>query len=563
MKKQKDGTTTQYRRHLNGCIKRSLNIKGQQNLCLVPSTRRSESVSVHSWKYDQAKMREVISHMIMVHELPFSFVEYELFNLVMQSATPYYQRISRATTKNDCWTSYELEKKRIKGLLKSVDKVSITTDIWTSGQNIQYMVMTAHFIDSDWKLQKRILNFVDVPPPHTGTVVCDALYKCLQDWGIEEKIWTITVDNASYNDSTVRILLDCLSFHKSLPLNSQLFHVRCCAHILNLLVQDGLSEIKEIIEDVRESVKYISASSNVCITFFTKFANNFDYLPKKKLILDCCTRWNATYAMLSCALEFKQVFPRYALRDSNYRHLPTDDDWHRVEEFEKYWGNNNLLLSIAAVLDPRNKMTLIQFAFPVIYPETEAKKQISVVRDSLHELYKAYMNEHTFAPSQSFESELQSSNPSNKGFTASNHATGKNVETGRSKYEKYVRSVDTVQHVKSELDTYLDEGVFICEGDSVNFNALEWWKSNNLKFRVLSKMACEILSIPITTVASESTFSAGGRVIDTYRSYLGTDTVQMLLCGRGLLLEDANHFFVHNRIGKYCRIGKHFFVAIG
>nr|GMC86794.1 zinc finger BED domain-containing protein RICESLEEPER 2-like [Ipomoea batatas] len=95
----------------------------------------------------------------------------------------------------------------------------ITTDIWTSNQNIQYMVITAHFVDMDSKLQKRVLNFVEVLPPHTGTCACDAIYKCLQGWGIKEKVWTITVDNASYNDSTLRLLNDSLSFHTTLPLD--------------------------------------------------------------------------------------------------------------------------------------------------------------------------------------------------------------------------------------------------------------------------------------------------------------------------------------------------------
>ena len=276
--KQKDGTTTQYKRHLDSCIKRQLSIKGQGNLYLTPQTPRSESVScVQTWKYDQAKIREVVSHMIMVHELPFAFTEYELFNLLMKTASPHYQRISRATAKADCWTSYEVKKKRLNGLLKTVDRISITTDMWKSGQKIQYMVLTAHFVDSDWKLQKRVLNFVDVPPPHSGLAVYDALYKCLQEWGIEGKVSTITVDNAAYNDLAVKMLQDSLSFHKSFPLKGQLFHVRCCAHILNLLVQDGLSEIQHIIENVRESVKYISASTQrlICLVILP---NNFNYL---------------------------------------------------------------------------------------------------------------------------------------------------------------------------------------------------------------------------------------------------------------------------------------------
>ena len=45
------------------------------------------------------------------------------------------------------------------------------------------MVLTTHFVDAEWRLQKRVLNFVDVPPPHTGIAIADALWKCLTEWG--------------------------------------------------------------------------------------------------------------------------------------------------------------------------------------------------------------------------------------------------------------------------------------------------------------------------------------------------------------------------------------------
>ena len=82
-----------------------------------------------------------------------------------------------------------------------MSKISLTTDLWKSqNQKIEYMVLIGHYIDTEWLLQKRILSFVHVPPPRRGIDIADAIFKCLKEWGIEGKIFIVSIDNASYND---------------------------------------------------------------------------------------------------------------------------------------------------------------------------------------------------------------------------------------------------------------------------------------------------------------------------------------------------------------------------
>lgn len=44
-------------------------------------------ISLQKLVFDQTKIRVIVSHMIIVYELPFCFVEYELLSLLMKSTT--------------------------------------------------------------------------------------------------------------------------------------------------------------------------------------------------------------------------------------------------------------------------------------------------------------------------------------------------------------------------------------------------------------------------------------------------------------------------------------------
>ena len=87
-------------------------------------------------------------------------------------------------------------------------------------------------------------NFVHVPPPHTKQVLADVLLDVLLDWNMDRKIYTITMDNCSSNDGMIDILLEKLSSTGSLVFHGKIFHMRCAAHVLNLIVKEGLSEWK-------------------------------------------------------------------------------------------------------------------------------------------------------------------------------------------------------------------------------------------------------------------------------------------------------------------------------
>ena len=62
------------------------------------------------------------------------------------------------------------------------------------------------------------------------------------------------------------------------------------------------------------------------------------------------------------------------------------------------------------------------------------------------------------------------------------------------------------------------------------FDILSWWKNNQGKYPILAKIARDFLAIPVSTVASESAFSTGGRHLSPHRSRLHPSTVEALVC---------------------------------
>ena len=104
---------------------------------------------------------------------------------------------SRFTVAKDCKKLYLCEKDALKSTLKGLkSRIPHTINCWTSFQNLNYLCLTTHFIDDEWNLHKRILNF-KLMDSHKGKEIGKVVESCVIEWGIEDKRSCLPVDNAS------------------------------------------------------------------------------------------------------------------------------------------------------------------------------------------------------------------------------------------------------------------------------------------------------------------------------------------------------------------------------
>ncbi|BBN70484.1 hypothetical protein Prudu_1486S000400 [Prunus dulcis] len=246
--------------------------------------------------------------MVVMDELLFTVVEGKGFKRFCESLNPHFQVPSLRTLVRHFMVMYEEMKQKLKGELAS-HRVCLTMDTWTSVQNINYMVITAPFIDGEWIFHKRILNFC-VIANHKGNSIGKLLETCLLHWDIK-KILTITADNASSNTKAIDYLKSKMDHWKndSLVLEEKYMHVRCCAHIVNLIVRDGLKKLEKMILAIRNAVRYVRCSPQRFEDFKTCVLKERIEC-KGLVVLDVPTRWNSTYLMLDAALKFEKAFVR-------------------------------------------------------------------------------------------------------------------------------------------------------------------------------------------------------------------------------------------------------------
>ncbi|KAJ0946383.1 putative HAT dimerization domain, ribonuclease H-like superfamily, hAT-like transposase, RNase-H [Helianthus annuus] len=387
--------------------------------------------------------------------------------------------------------------------------------------------------------------------------------------------------------------------------------MRCCAHVLNLIVCEGLKDVDPSIQVIRNVVRYVRSSPSR-LDKFNEYVKIEKLDVSGTVCLDVSTRWNSTYLMLESALKYRKAFNRLE-EDGQYARYfsvgpsslfdeedakkkydvvkigpPSDNDWDIANSFmtflkvfyevtnrfsgslyvtssayfhdmyfmhthidecignddetlshmainmrlkyNKYWGDvekMNPLLYIVVALDPRYKLSYVNWSLDDMYPTgnlaTNLKKK---VEETLTKLYDFYCSKD---PKHGRSCTSKKSHNNLGGISESLSIQERHML----KYKSHLEAGTTSE--LSELDRYLKDNK---EPMYESFDLLHWWKINGEKYKILEKVARDVLAVPVSTVASESVFSTGGRILDPFRSSLSPKIVQALVCTQNWIRAD-------------------------
>ncbi|KAF5196585.1 Zinc finger bed domain-containing protein [Thalictrum thalictroides] len=294
-------------------------------------------------------------------------------------------------------------------------------------------------------------------------------------------------------------------------------------------------------------------------------------------------QWNTTYLMLDEAIPYQRIFELF-FYDSTLEFVPTTTDWknavvarellkvfyeasksfsglkyvsssefcHKLSniclvlskyetdpfcggivesmksKFKEYWTEISPVVELAACMDPRYKITFLEVCLEVIFGYEETHRlggTVEKIKKALKEVFDQYTQKKggnvLKEPSDSYEEKQVG------GVIAS---TFSNIEDPTfAIYAK--RREASSQRCESELERYLAQSPLDVDTNKP-LDVLDWWKAQEGNYPLLSAMARDLLTVPVSSVPLELAFDSSERSINRCRSYISPKLLEASVCLR-------------------------------
>lgn len=504
---------------------------------------------------------KTIAEFMALDVQPFSVVDNVGFRRIIAKAEPRYQipsgKYFSSTLIPQMHTTI---KNKIREMVSCQPSVSFTSDAWSDPSiGVALLSLTAHWITDDFHRKQVILAASTLEESHTGDYLGGMLLKILAEYNIQKSANHVLLrDNGANMIKASRV--------------ADIDSISCFAHTMQLVINDCIMS-QRAVEDILAISRSIVGKFRHSVLAQQRLSDLQESLgvPKKKLVQDVQTRWNATLAMLRSLVEQKQVLGAYAT-EHELPNLNTNqwtlishiiDTLTPFEDATKEVSDSQTSISVVLpmlsmlrrLLDRKHTMSegittmrkdmLASLNKRFAYTKDNRKIVLATILDprfknlafddgDLAATAKQWLKEECIILASAKRNEGVMEPPSKK----------PRIETDQGSSSSTPRLWDLFSDVVSDPAPQTNLSIMGNVNDAVDAmiglylssavlprteNPYVWWNGNKLLFPYLATLARRYLSAPASSVPSEQLFSGAGQIFSDRRGSLKANKGEMLL----------------------------------
>ena len=519
-----------------------------------------------TWKKSSVKWKkatELLAKWTCLNTRPFSIVNDEGFIAFIKFIAPEYELPSHTTIVNYIQNLYDEEKQKLQDELKDVAFCAVTTDGGSSSNATSFQDINVHYLDKDLELKSKVLSVQEIKEEHTAVNVRHANDEVLEEFGILDKVSLTVTDNEP------KMNLCYPSFERS----------GCLCHIEHSSISKGVEKNDEVYS-VIQKIRKVSTKHNKSHRFKNILETEQKKLGLKQrpLIQDVVNRWGSTKAAFGSYLTHPDDLNEHGLFDN----LMAVNN--AIKKAVKRKFHDSLIISASEMnviehvhdlftkLDVYtttlggSKFVTSSIVFPVMRSMESVLKPNDADPDFIAELKEEIFSQFTkrcednlnysvlskcsvLDPrfrklkfihdidlrEQVFQGLLQemkdlvthqlpTDGPDTCDGLSSPLKTRKLGLCYEESDDDEMEDCTVEDKMKAELDMYMKEKVLGQE-----FDPLDWWRANKLKYPTLVLLVRKYLCIPASSTQAERVFSKLGLLLNKKRLCMSTSNVDKVL----------------------------------
>lgn len=211
---------------------------------------------------------------------------------------------------------------------RSISRVNISFDVWTSRKFTSLLGLTVHFLDEGGNPRTFLLGLPQIEGRHSGENLAGRVGEIIHEYNLEGRVGCFVTDNAESNDTCLDELADELGFNK------QHRRLRCCGHIINLVARsilfgtdaDAFEEDCQANKEIQDDMKLWRAQGPIgklhnIVHWVQRSGQRIAKLHKLQsientalgledgvtydVVMDNATRWNSSEAMMERGYQLR------------------------------------------------------------------------------------------------------------------------------------------------------------------------------------------------------------------------------------------------------------------